>query len=141
MFGACTGNEGKPKKLQTCDTKKANLELYINPISNPSCELHFKYNADGEISSVSNSTAINKQLNEVLNLNMQSLKDSRAEIYILVQEKMRFEGKKYKNDKIGFVRFLEQERVNWLNRVDNKHRPYCMVAVYYLTKKLRQNQN
>lgn len=27
LFGACTGNENKPKNLRTCDTKKENADL------------------------------------------------------------------------------------------------------------------
>ena len=142
LFGACTGNEGKPKKLQTCDTKKGNLDLSINPTSTiPNCETLFKYNSEGEISSITDSGEINRQLNEVLNLNMQTLKDGRCEIYLAVQERVRIESKRTKNDKASFVKFLEQERVKWLERTDNKHRPYCSVAVYYLTKKIKSNQN
>jgi len=141
LLGACTGNEGKPKKLQTCDTKKANHNLSINPTSIQSCEMLFKYNADGEISSLNDNVEIDRQLNDILNLNMQTLKDGRSEIYIEVQEKVRIEGKKYKNDKVGFTRLLEQEKARWLNRIDDKHRPYCMVAVYYLAKKIRQSRN
>jgi len=143
LLGACTGNEGKPKKLQTCDTKKGNsTELTINPIARlPICETLFKYNAEGEISSIDGDAAIDKQLNEVLNLNMQTLKDGRSEVFLEVQEKIKVESKKFKNDKAGFVRHLEMEKKYWLNQSDNKYRPYCMVAIYYLNKKSRQNQN
>lgn len=142
LIGACTGNEGQPKIKQTCDTKKGDLELTINLTSNlPSCETLFKYNAEGEISSINDNAEIDRQLNEILNLNMQTLRDGRSEIYLEVQEKIRVESKKFKNDKASFTKLLEQERSKWLNRIDNKHRPYCMVAVYCLTKKLRHNTN
>lgn len=142
LFGACTGNEGQPKIKQTCDTKKGNTALTINPISIlPICETLFKYNAEGEISSINDSADINRQLNDILNLNMQTLKDGRSEIYLEVQDRVRLESKRTKKDKASFVKFLEQERIKWLERTDNKHRPYCSVAVYYLTKKLRSNQN
>lgn len=142
LFGACTGNEGQPKIKKTCDTKKGNAELTISPTSNlPICETLFKYNAEGEISSITDNEDINRQLNKVLNLNMQTLKDGRSEIYLEVQERVRLESKRTKKDKASFVKFLEQERVKWLERTDNKHRPYCSVAVYYLTKKIKSNQN
>lgn len=70
---------------------------------------------------------------------MQTLKDGRSEIYLEVQERVRLESKRTKKDKTSFVKFLEQERVKWLERTDNKHRPYCSVAVYYLTKKIKNN--
>ncbi|WP_221393744.1 retron system putative HNH endonuclease [Dyadobacter sp. NIV53] len=142
LHGACTGNEGKPKKLQTCDTKKGSLEITIKLLSNqPNCETLLKYNSDGEIRSAIDDVEINRQLNEVLNLNMQSLKDNRQEVYTLVQEKVRNESKKFRNDKASFSHFLEQEKINWSVRTDNKHRPFCMVAIYYLNKKIRQNQS
>lgn len=142
LLGACTGNEGQPKIKQTCDTKKGNTDLTINPTSAiPNCETFFKYNADGEISSITDNADINRQLNEVLNLNMQTLKDGRSEIYLEIQERVRLESKRTKKDKASFTKFLEQERAKWLERTGNKHRPYCSVAVYYLTKKIRSNQN
>lgn len=142
LFGACTGNEGQPKNLRTCDTKKGNADLTINMLSiAPICETLFKYNSEGEISSSTDNAEINRQLNEVLNLNMQTLKDGRSEIYLEVQESVKLESKRTKKDKASFVKFLEQEKIKWLQRNDNKHRPYCSVAVYYLTKKIKSNQN
>jgi uncharacterized protein (TIGR02646 family) len=140
LFGACTGNEGQPKTKQTCDTKKGNVELSINPTSTlPICETLFKYNADGEISSITDNEDVNRQLNEVLNLNMQTLKDGRREIYLQVQGRVIQESKK--SNKASFVKFLAIEKAKWLERTDNQYRPYCSVAVYYLTKKIKKNQN
>lgn len=142
LFGVCTGNEGQPKIKQTCDTRKGNLPLAINPILNdPNCESFFKYNSEGEISSINNNAEIDRQLNEVLNLNMQTLKDGRSEIYLEVQEKVRVAAKKVKNERKAVVKFLEQEKIRWLTRVNDRHKPYCMVAVYYLEKKINQNQD
>lgn len=140
LFGACTGNEGKPKITKTCDTKKGNTDLTINPISTlPICETLFKYNSEGEISAIDGNADINRQLNDVLNLNMQTLKDGRSEIYLQVQERVRSENKK--RDKALFVKFLKQEKEKWLERTDNKYKPYCSVAVYYLTKKIKNNRD
>jgi len=140
LLGACTGNEGQPKKLQTCDTKKNNENLSIDPLNtNPSCETLFKFNSEGEMSSISDDEAINKQINAILNLNMQSLKDARKEVYYVVQERVRAESKKTKKDKSAFLRFLNQELQVWQSKTDGKYRPYCLVAIYYLTKKLRSN--
>jgi uncharacterized protein (TIGR02646 family) len=50
LLGACTGNEGQPKKIQTCDTRKGNDDLHIHPCStHHSCDIIFKYTADGRI--------------------------------------------------------------------------------------------
>lgn len=140
LLGACTGNEGQPQKLHTCDTKKANESLTINPLNtNPSCETLFKFNSEGEMSSISDNEAVNKQINAILNLNMQSLKDARKEVYYVIQERVRAESKRTKKDKSAFVKFLNQELQVWQSRTDGKFRPYCLVAIYYLTKKLKSN--
>lgn len=140
LLGACMGNEGKPKKLQTCDTKKGNLPLTINPVSSsPNCEILFKYAADGEISSIANDVEINRQINDVLNLNMQTLKDNRKQIYLEVQRKVEAESRQHITKSLK-IKYFTQERNKWLNKIDRKHKEFCMVAVYYLTKKIKQNQ-
>jgi uncharacterized protein (TIGR02646 family) len=141
LLGACTGNEGQTKIKQTCDTKKGNSLLLIQPISStPNCETLFKYNSEGEISSVDNNEDINKQLNDVLNLNMQTLKDGRREVYLEVQSKVETESKQYGNKQLK-VKYFEREKTIWLNRTNDKFKPFCMVAVYYLTKKIKQYQS
>jgi uncharacterized protein (TIGR02646 family) len=138
MFGACTGNKGKPKNLETCDTKKGNQELTINLITNsPNCESLFKYNAEGEISSINGDEEINRQLKEVLNLNMETLKTARSEIFLEVQKRVEEESKNI-NKKNLKIKYFIKERDKWLNKTSKQYKEFCMVAVYYLTKKIRQ---
>ncbi len=141
LFGACTGNEGKPKKLQTCDTRKGIEPITINLLANaPICETLFKYNAEGEISSVNDDETINLQLNDILNLNMQTLKDGRRQVYLEVQKRVEAESKQIGTGQLK-LKYFKAEKQKWLNRSDNKYKPFCMVAIYYLTKKIRQYQN
>lgn len=138
LFGACLGNEGMPGHLQTCDTRKADKELIINPTSLvPNCNDLFKYNAEGEISSINDDVAINRAINEVLNLNMQTLKEARSQVYLAVQEKVREESRRLKTGplKLGY---LTKERDSWLAKSQGQFEPFCMVAVYYLNKKIKQ---
>lgn len=138
LYGACTGNEGKPKKMQTCDTKKANDDISINLLTNtPNCESLFKYNAEGEISSISDDEAINHQLNEILNLNMQTLKDARREIYLEVQAHVEMESKQINGNDLK-IKYFQREKQKWIAKSDNKYKQFCMVAVYYLSKKIKQ---
>lgn len=140
LFGACTGNEGQSNRLQTCDTKKGNKELTINLLTNsPCCETLFKYNAEGEISSINDDEEINRQLNDVLNLNMDTLKISRREVYIEVQKRIEARSRQLGTKQLK-IDYFEDEREWWLDRNENKFKPFCMVAVYYLNKKIRQNQ-
>ena len=138
LFGACTGNEGNPQKIQTCDTRKGKDKLTIDLLINkPNCETLFRYNADGEISSIDKNEEIDRQLNDVLNLNMQTLKDNRKQVFLEVQKRVEVESNKYKIGSLKLKYFIN-ERENWLNKTDNKYRPFCMVAIYYLTKKINQ---
>ncbi|MEI6435968.1 MAG: retron system putative HNH endonuclease [Bacteroidota bacterium] len=139
LLGACTGNEGNPKKLQTCDTKKGNTDITINPtLANPNCEMQVKYLSNGEIHS--DDPIIEKELTEVLNLNMQSLVDCRREVFETVQKKVEIESKKFGDRNIR-KKYFEREAQWWLKLDGGKYKQYCMVAVYYLNKKIRQNQN
>jgi uncharacterized protein (TIGR02646 family) len=139
LLGACTGNEGNPKKLQTCDTKKGNTVITINPIlANPNCEMQVKYLSNGEIHS--DDPIIENELIEVLNLNMQTLVDGRREVFETVQKKVEIESKKCADSNIR-SKYFEREVQWWLSLDGGKYKPYCMVAVYYLKKKIRQNQN
>lgn len=139
LLGACRGNEGNPKKLQTCDTKKGNIDISINPtLTNPNCETQIKYLANGEIHS--DDPIIEKELTEVLNLNMQTLVDGRREVFETVQKKVENESKKIADGNIR-TKYFEQELHWWHTLEGGKYKPYCMVAVYYLRKKIKQNQN
>jgi len=70
---------------------------------------------------------------------MLMLKAGRREVYLEVQNKVEVESKKYA-DKNLKNRFFEQEKIKWLATTTDKYRPFCMVAVYYLNKKIRANK-
>jgi len=76
LLGSCLGNEGGGKSQQHCDTKKGNNDLQWNP-ANPShaIEATLSYGADGRISS--NDSSFNAQLNDVLNLNLNAIRNQR----------------------------------------------------------------
>ncbi len=62
----CRGNEGSPAHATTCDTKKGNTSLYLNPQN----RIHIQsisYDSLGTIKS--SDEKIDKDLNECLNLN------------------------------------------------------------------------
>ncbi|MDR0605876.1 MAG: TIGR02646 family protein [Bacteroidales bacterium] len=135
LLGVCMGNEGKPNNMQTCDTKKADTTLSINPL-NQNCELLFKYSAMGEISSIGGDVEINRQLNDVLNLNMQTLKENRKRVYMEVQKKIK--KKSNGKSKQSRQRDFEKERDGWLNKTNGKFKQFCMVAVYVLNKEIKK---
>jgi uncharacterized protein (TIGR02646 family) len=86
LLGACTGNEGEPPTLQHCDTSKGNQYLSRNPANvEHQIESFIRYGlADGAI--YSQDPQFDRELNEVLHLNLQALRNRRlAAVDILVQ--------------------------------------------------------
>lgn len=129
MLGCCKGNEGKPNKLQTCDTHKGNMELSLNP----SVKADFKkmkliYFEDGTISSLDES--FRKELNTVLNLNAAFLKSKRKEMIDSAKQQLN-----YKNNSRSRV-FIEK----LIQKYKTQHKPYNGAAVYYLEKKLKSTK-
>lgn len=89
LMAACTGGEGRPKKLQYCDVHKGKLDLSRNP-SNPLDRVNeiIHYRTDGEVRSTD--AAFDAELGEdprlvktdsgrVLNLNLPFLKKNRTD--------------------------------------------------------------
>jgi uncharacterized protein (TIGR02646 family) len=77
LLGACQGNQGKPEHLQHCDTKKGDSEITINP-TDAKFEKPIKYGSNGNI--YSDDETIDRELNEVLNLNTETLKKNRKAV-------------------------------------------------------------
>lgn len=76
LLGACPGGEGQPQKRQHCDTRKGDQDLLWNPADpDHHVQTRLSYREDGTIKS--NHPEFDRQLNEVLNLNLPRLKNSR----------------------------------------------------------------
>ena len=77
LLAACPGGEGQPRPLQHCDTRKADDDLLWNPADpQRSVEQRISYGIDGTIRS--DEPRFVRQLNEVLNLNMASIRRQRT---------------------------------------------------------------
>lgn len=132
LLGACQGNQGSPSHLQHCDTKKGNTEISINPLDHQRhCEDLIKYRSNGQI--YSDDLTIDNQLNEILNLNMQTLTNNRKEVLELVLEHLKNEYPK--GD--WTLAILNKKIQLWNDRQkDGKYKPYCQIVIYHLKKKL-----
>ena len=76
LLAACLGEEGKPRDLQHCDTRKGDDDLKWNPAdSSHSIETRIRYEADGAIRS--DDSRFDAELTQVLNLNHPMLKNIR----------------------------------------------------------------
>lgn len=136
MLLACLGNEGSPKRLQTCDTKKRNLNLTHSPCNQVrNIEDLIRYKPNGEI--YSTDQTFNTELEEVLNLNVKNLVDNRRVFYEEVQNRIRIEGKRQGSTALK-KKFLESEKNKLLTLNDGKHLPFCMVGVYVIDMKLKR---
>lgn len=78
MLAVCNGNRGSAEYSMTCDAKRKNTSLTVNPLK-PSTLIGIHYRADGTI--FSENSDVNRDLNLVLNLNCNEfgLVDSRRE--------------------------------------------------------------
>jgi uncharacterized protein (TIGR02646 family) len=128
MLGACDGNEGNPRHLQCCDTRKGEDELTINPLDSNS-EAWIKYRDDGRI--FSDDETVNNDLNDVLNLNHQTIKDNRKSIIdgIVGCLNRKYPKKQWTKSNI-------QEEINkWIRRdSEGKYLEYYGVALFRLQK-------
>ena len=131
MLASCTGGEGNPRKRQHCDTHKRNDDLSRNP-ANPSHRIEdfIHYTGDGAIRS--DNADFNRELNNVLNLNTEILKNNR---------KAKLTAFTMTLDKRGSLQRPTLERLlsKWNGDSDTAElEPYCQVVVYWLRKRLRR---
>ena len=131
MLAACDGGKGQPSHLQHCDTKQGNAILKINPAdSTKNCENLIAYRSSGEI--YSNDSDINHDLQEILNLNLETIKNNRKNAY---NEIIKILDSKY--PKKSFTKkVLEKEIANYSQLKGGKYAPYCQYVIYFLEKKL-----
>ncbi len=133
---ACNGNHGLPKKMQTCDTYKDERDLSFNPAnSSRNIEDLINYNLMGEISS--KDEFINADLNEILNLNTNDLKNVRKAYYKDIMDRIILEGRRQKGKDIQKL-FYKSEKEKLLRMNDGKFAQYCMIGVYLINKKLKK---
>jgi len=139
MLLACSGQQGSPIRLQTCDTHKGNFSLTFNPSNHTrNIEDLIKYKANGEITS--DNEELKNELETVLNLNVKSLVENRRIVFEEVRNRIIAEHKRLGKKPIS-KRFLENEKRKWLNLSNEKFLGFCMVGVYVINKKLNKLQN
>jgi uncharacterized protein (TIGR02646 family) len=132
LLGACPGGQGQPSHLQHCDTCKGDRDLRWNP-ADPAhhIETRIRYEMDGTIHS--GNSDFDAQLDDVLNLNIGFLKNSRKAVWIAITEW-------WKLEKARLHGPLPRARV----QAERNHRipqagdlaPFCQVAVWWLDQRL-----
>ncbi|WP_421913529.1 retron system putative HNH endonuclease [Mesorhizobium sp.] len=125
LLGACLGGEGKSPAEQHCDTRKANRDLNWNPATPAHViESRLRYRADGTVESADGD--FNTQLNDVLGLNLNYLKNSRKAVLDSV---------------LNWWRSTPNARQRVQQQIDHRmnaaeHQPFSPVAVWFLRQKL-----
>lgn len=133
LLGACLGGQGEPARLQQCDTRKADKDLQWNPAAPAHrIETRVRYNLDGSIRSTADDV-FDKQLDDVLNLNLPLLKNNRKSLLDAVlewwrHEKARIRGPVPRN---GLIRKRDEYVAG-----HHQLRPYCQVAVWWLDQRI-----
>jgi len=132
LLGGCMGGEGQPRRKQHCDTHKGDSDLQYNP-ADPAhhVETRILYLADGTIQA--NDAVFDGQINNVLNLNLEHLKNGRKSVLTGVLEWWRTERDRL--HKAPSKARLKQELDQRTGGVGPYH-PFCHVAVWWLQQKL-----
>jgi uncharacterized protein (TIGR02646 family) len=125
LLGACLGGEGKSPTEQHCDTRKADRDLKWNPANTAHVvEARLRFLVDGTVESTD--AEFNLQLNDVLGLNLNYLKNSRKAVLDIVL--MWWRSKPKGRQKI------QQQIDHRLNAAE--YQPFSPVAVWFLRQKL-----
>jgi uncharacterized protein (TIGR02646 family) len=132
LLASCSGNRGQGKKNLHCNASHGNEELTINPADDvKNCEHYIKYSSSGKI--YSDDEKINNDLNNVLNLNLQTLIENRK---IQLDTVVNALNKKFPNK--DWSKEAIKKKVDELSSKDaeGKYSPYCQYVVAYLKKRL-----
>jgi uncharacterized protein (TIGR02646 family) len=135
LLGSCKGGENSREHLKHCDKSKQNDEILLNPTDkNMMQKIRFSSNGTVFISEESDlDKTLNNDLNDSLNLNIQTLTEERRKIWSILDLQI----KKEFGTKALTKGFINQKLKEVSTRVNGKFEPMCQIMVYYLEKKLR----
>jgi uncharacterized protein (TIGR02646 family) len=134
ILASCKGNDGGAKHLpRHCDTSKGEKEITINPADkSKNCETLIKYKSNGRI--YSDDPIIDRELNDILNLNTYKLVHYRKEIIDQVkQELINIKGKKEKWSYSDIKTNIQK----YESKKNGKYSPFCQIVIYFLKKRIR----
>lgn len=133
LLASCSGNRGKRKSDQHCNPRKADQEITINPLYPQNCE---NYISSSKGTIVYHDETINSQVNDILNLNLQTLIDNRKIALDAVIEVLnrKFPQKTWSQEAI-------KKKLDEINSKDaeGKYSPYCQYIINYLSRRLNKN--
>jgi uncharacterized protein (TIGR02646 family) len=127
LLAACKGviSIGRDK-FEHCDASKKNQTISLNPLHESHIQQIY-YGKKGEI--FSKNTTHQTEINDVLNLNTKELKERRRKLLTTFRKGLSEKSKK------GKTVNLNAELKKWQDQT----RPFCMIIISYLEKKIAQN--
>ena len=132
LLGACPGGHGQPERLQHCDTRKGDRDLRWNT-ADPAhrVETRLRYELDGSIRS--DEAVFDRELDEVLNLNLPVLKNNRKMVLDAVLEWWRAERARIRGP-VPRDRFKKERAKRAIGAGELE--PFSQVAVWWLDQRL-----
>jgi uncharacterized protein (TIGR02646 family) len=124
MHASCSGGEGMPKREQHCDTYKGNKSLCFS-LCDPIRPIEQKINFLGNGIIKSDDDDIDKNINEVLNLNLGFLVTNRRATLAAFQQRLQ----------MGRRLDPARELPKWDGSKAGELEPFAQVVVYYLRKR------
>jgi len=134
LLGVCNGNLFNTKH---CDKSKDESILNkLNPLKRE-IETLVTYNLNGEIQSLKDNPDAENDLNILLNLNNQNLKDARKNVINIAKELMT---KKYAI-RVWTKALIQKEIELWKAKDKNgKFRPFCQIAIWFWEQQKKRNR-
>jgi uncharacterized protein (TIGR02646 family) len=129
LLASCRGNEDSDSKDFHCDKKKSDDRITLNPMNKQMME-QITFGKYGDIRI--NDEALQDDVNNVLNLNAQTLKTQRESVYKGVTLFL----KKEFGNKPPSKAVLNRALKKWSEKNDGQFQPFCQVVIYFLTKTL-----
>lgn len=134
ILACCTGNEATQGTKQIedthCDVKKGSKDFHFNP-ANIDVESLIQYSlSDGMIKS--NNAQLDKELNNILNLNFSRLKANRKAVIDRLRTQF---ARLNENSSREKVQKLYDE---WTTRIDGQLPEYAGVALYFIRQRMKR---
>ena len=134
LLAACLGGQGRPRRLQHCDTYKKDACLKWNP-ADPirDVENWILYELDGTI--LSSDEEFNDQLSCVLNLNVAELRNRRRGVIDGILAWWRHERNKIRGQvSRSTLVDMQNDLTGGVDTLDE----YCQVAVWWLEQRIKR---
>ncbi len=132
LIASCKGGEGGSKRLYHCDKSKESIEIILNP-TDRNLMAKIKFTRNGII--LTANRTYDNEIDNILNLNIQSLKDGRKMIWESLEQIIK---NKFGNRTV--TKSFINKKIKYWKQKDalGMSKEYCQVAIYYLTKKIKK---